>query len=572
VLARVVRKLGGRADQAWPLPIHKPLVIGRQPDADINLSPDPLVSRSHARIWRDANQWWIEDTGSSNGTRVRGRKIRGLGPVELSTGDEILVGNTLLELVVSSQPTVRAGPLLIEVQVAPAVNFSLVHCGAPVVETVTVQACYGASGSARLMLDLKPYAQARELVVPPLAEGATTTISRPQFALEYGVLQAQTERTRWPLKVRVDGVLARGDPIECWVLGHNEWSAAETHRESLAAFVLPNHPLVDQLVSELDLGDGDPSHVLEAIHNHLSTHWQLSYRLEPPNWTSPGQKVRWPHQVLLDPERRVGLGTCLDLALLYAACLENVGLQPVLAILDMGRWWHALVGVWRVQASGLEPVVLDRQRLLDEVEWIDATACTVAPELRRDTHAARQEATRILSEQPLQFALDVAAARNDGITPLPFAGEPLPSPAVVRAVEAATRASGGHAGANLLLGLLGIEGGLTRHIMAARVGSLDATVRRINASLQPDAALSDGGVRTARNLAATLARDEGSPMILERHLLSAVLLTASASLDAALAGLGIGREQLLSQVRTSTKAGGTQYSLLTEWKTATLQM
>src|SRR5262249_40575261 len=150
--------------------------------------------------------------------------------------------------------------------------------------------------------------------------------------------------------------------------------------------------------------------------------WRMSYRLEPPHWSSTSQKIRMPHQVLLDPVERIGAGTCLDLGLLYAACLEHIGLEPVLAILDMGEWWHALVGAWRVPGTylGLEPIVLEREHLLGEADWIDPTACTSSPHLHRDAHEAQAEARRILSERPLQFALDVRAARQDNILPLPF--------------------------------------------------------------------------------------------------------------------------------------------------------
>jgi pSer/pThr/pTyr-binding forkhead associated (FHA) protein len=556
------------ADRIWSLDVDRSLTIGRLPGADVHLEEDRFVSRAHARVWYADLRWWIEDVGSSHGTRVRGDDIRGRGAVALAGGDEILIGQTRLVFAASDRRVLRAGQASIELQVAPAVNFALHHCGMPIVELVVVQAADGPTPAARLSLDLGAYAEAHDLLVPALDSGTSTSFSRPAFSIDYGALQAQTERARWPVQARWNGELVRGDPVECWVLAHNEWSAAQPHRVSLAAFVLPNHPLIEQLVLELE---PDPPDALAALHHYFSTRWRLSYREEPPHWDSSSQKIRLPHQVLLDPVERTGVGTCLDLALLYAACLENLGLQAVVAVVDMGQWWHALVGTWRVPSTGLEPIVVDRQRLLEEAHWIDATASTTSLEFRRDVIGATAEAVRILSERKLQFALDVAAARQDHITPLPFAGEPYPSPAVVGALEAAriiAEAAGAQpSGASLLLALLGIVGGLTREIVASRFGSLEAVKARIRAQLTSGSAGSST-LRRTRDLARSLARDEGSPMVLEPHLLTALLQTPSASLDSALNVVGTSRSDMLTLVARRIATTPTQYSIFSEWQPA----
>ena len=48
------------------------IVIGRPKDGiapDLDLDPDKNVSRRHARIWREAGQVWMEESGSRGGTR-----------------------------------------------------------------------------------------------------------------------------------------------------------------------------------------------------------------------------------------------------------------------------------------------------------------------------------------------------------------------------------------------------------------------------------------------------------------------------------------------------------------------
>ncbi|MCH1868898.1 FHA domain-containing protein [Nocardioides sp. CFH 31398] len=66
------------------------LTIGRSRTSDVFLD-DPLVSRQHATLELGAMQPVLRDLGSFNGTHVNGRRIQ--GPVPLSGGDEVAIGN-----------------------------------------------------------------------------------------------------------------------------------------------------------------------------------------------------------------------------------------------------------------------------------------------------------------------------------------------------------------------------------------------------------------------------------------------------------------------------------------------
>jgi class 3 adenylate cyclase len=84
----------------WPL-IDR-LFIGREcagiePDRRL-LVDEANVSRVHAELRWDAatSQAYVVDV-STNGTRVNGRRIERVSPVPLQSGDQILVGTTILE-------------------------------------------------------------------------------------------------------------------------------------------------------------------------------------------------------------------------------------------------------------------------------------------------------------------------------------------------------------------------------------------------------------------------------------------------------------------------------------------
>jgi hypothetical protein len=84
-----------------------------------------------------------------------------------------------------------------------------------------------------------------------------------------------------------------------------------------------------------------------------------------------GQMIRAPADILT---RRVG--TCLDLALLFASCLEQAGLTIVVLLEG-----HALVGFWLTDQDFSTPVVDDAQALrkrvqLQEMVLVETTMLT----------------------------------------------------------------------------------------------------------------------------------------------------------------------------------------------------
>ena len=85
--ALVIRSGGGRVGQSYPLEGDR-LVIGRSPDAAIFLD-DVTVSRDHAVLVRRSGAWFLDDSGSLNGTYVNRRRIESH---KLEDGDELQVG------------------------------------------------------------------------------------------------------------------------------------------------------------------------------------------------------------------------------------------------------------------------------------------------------------------------------------------------------------------------------------------------------------------------------------------------------------------------------------------------
>jgi serine/threonine-protein kinase len=111
-VARLVIERGGRIGKEFAVAGGE-TNIGRWdadggifPDVDLDQDdPEAKVSRRHARIIREGQQFFIEDLGSTNGTFInRGRRLLPGNRHPLNNGDEIIVGKTFLKFVVEGAP------------------------------------------------------------------------------------------------------------------------------------------------------------------------------------------------------------------------------------------------------------------------------------------------------------------------------------------------------------------------------------------------------------------------------------------------------------------------------------
>jgi hypothetical protein len=99
---------GGRKGQEFPLEDGNNLVgrwdpeTGAFPEVDLDQDdPEAKISRKHALIRFEGGKITLEDIGSLNGTYVnRQPRLMPGNPVELKTGDEIIIGKTFLKLIV----------------------------------------------------------------------------------------------------------------------------------------------------------------------------------------------------------------------------------------------------------------------------------------------------------------------------------------------------------------------------------------------------------------------------------------------------------------------------------------
>jgi very-short-patch-repair endonuclease len=284
----------------------------------------------------------------------------------------------------------------------------------------------------RVRLFAEPdFAMPWEARVDHLRPGDTVVLEKIDLQLSPAYLFDLRERAAGVLVAEVDAdaaVLAHArQPVE--LLARDEWDGSGP-AEMLAAFVQPNDPAIEALLAQaarvLQRWTGDPSlngyqsrdprrvaFMAAAVFTALQD-LDVTYVNPPASFESTGQKVRSPERLL---EHR--LGTCLDLAVLAAAGLEQCGLHT-LVVLVKG---HAFAGVWLVEETFADAAVDDAARLrnrvgLGELLLFDPTAVTARPRVEFAT-AIEAAKRRVESDAELVWALDVQRARLERIRPLP---------------------------------------------------------------------------------------------------------------------------------------------------------
>ncbi|MBP0964808.1 MAG: DUF3320 domain-containing protein [Oscillospiraceae bacterium] len=220
------------------------------------------------------------------------------------------------------------------------------------------------------------------------------------------------------------------DSVE--LLAHDQWSGLTIMPEIIAAFVTPNHPSVSAIIHEASMflkkWKGTPSFTGYQTNNPNNVKLQMAaiyaalaqqkiiYNNPPASYEIIGQRIRLPHIVL---EQK--MGTCLDLAVLYAACLEAVGLNPLLFFIK----GHAFCGCWLENNTFADCCTDDvsavEKRIAADAEEMLLVECTdfvdgTEPDFDR---AAKHGKDHLINLFDFICVIDIQRSRGSGIRPMP---------------------------------------------------------------------------------------------------------------------------------------------------------
>ena len=157
--------------------------------------------------------------------------------------------------------------LVVRTELDRRINFAMQQNDVPVVKALHVENLTSELlNNIEVKVSSEPdFCQIRCFHIDTIPAGGTYSISTVDLELSSRYLSALTERVRGQLtiKLSVDGEerFQSSEPVE--LLARNEWGGLSSLPEILAAFVLPNNPVVMQVLREAAdlLGEwtGDPS-------------------------------------------------------------------------------------------------------------------------------------------------------------------------------------------------------------------------------------------------------------------------------------------------------------------------
>lgn len=294
--------------------------------------------------------------------------------------------------------------------------------------------------------------------LPPIPSGKPISISAVPLEVNGDALAERTETTMITVTVQVlrpahatanlpdqdtagrpaQAATEQGDQVlaeqkgQMAIHAYNQWSGAGSNPDMLTAFVMPNHPVVTDLMLEASqilrqwgkpvslegYQSGDPNRVRDlAAAAYAAIQKRNIVYAEAPASFEDSQKIRTP-EVIMEQH----LGTCMDMTLLYAACLENMGLNPLLVLIQ----GHIFAGVWLKRTCFEDTLTRNPQELLgrfgtgtDELTFVECTAMCAGENVSFDDAEAAAKYQNLAQLDKFWFAIDVFRARHAGIKPIP---------------------------------------------------------------------------------------------------------------------------------------------------------
>jgi hypothetical protein len=371
--------------------------------------------------------------------------------------------------------------LSVEIEVPKEVNYSLLHNQRPLLGKLTLtklvkEPLEDIQVTVELNLGSENYPFRCTLL--DLREPQMAMASMVQIPLTASLPRALQERVHSTVYIKVccGGRIAKESTRRVTLIPVDEWVDDTDNNPWLPSFVLPRDPAILKIIQSsrrflvgirddaaagfdgyqaVDDSLDDPLENVDAqvraIWTALVNEYRIQYINPPPSYSDQSQRLRTPTEILSS-----GTGTCIDLALLLASCLEYIDIYPVVVLLT----GHAFVGYWRsdarheaflemrnlpagVPAPG-DPVAREAQvPFVDQYGWrltklqydeimthiasgdlvmLEATYLTSASSF---AEAVKEGRANMRSKRQFDSLLDIRSARcaDPPVTPLPIIDE-----------------------------------------------------------------------------------------------------------------------------------------------------
>jgi superfamily I DNA and/or RNA helicase len=244
---------------------------------------------------------------------------------------------------------------------------------------------------------------------------------------------SETEKAKITIEVIEKDISILKDNIEIDVHPLEYFGGFQVLPELIASYITPNHPYIYNIkrkaINVLEnkglktsfegYQSNDPEQILQvmsAIYTAIQNE-EIVYSSLPPGYEAIGQRLR-----LLNTIQNERFGNCIDLSLLFAACLEAIDLNPIIIILKD----HAFVGCWLLDDKFPEVVNDDKTAItkrlskgISEIAAVEATSVCKGNNIKFRQALDLGEAQLVENENFI-LSIDIKRARSIRIRPLPL--------------------------------------------------------------------------------------------------------------------------------------------------------
>lgn len=327
----------------------------------------------------------------------------------------------------------------LEVQIIhiPLVNFAMQQNHVPIIREISlINTGENILKEVCVQISFEPdFAASCELHIESISSGAEERLSSVPIQLSTSFLSQLTERLLGYIHVGItsEKQLLFSESYEISLLAFDQWGGISVLPEMLAAFVTPNHPAITPVIKRASeiLGVWTGSSALDeyqtrdsnrvkkqmaAVYEAIAEQ-QIAYCTSPAGFEETGQRVR-----LYDDVLSHKLANCLEMSLLYAGCLEAVGIHPLIVVVKE----HAFAGAWLIPDSFPDSVNDDVSLLtkraaegINEILLVEATYMNQGTPQPFDAAVAHAN-DKLKETDNFMLFVDIVRARNAQIRPLPL--------------------------------------------------------------------------------------------------------------------------------------------------------
>lgn len=332
--------------------------------------------------------------------------------------------------------------LTIHKQTLPFLNISLYLNGLKPIQSLTIE---NTSDTDSLQLEVKitadlPCIEPFNYIVPFVPSKKDVQIPLENLKVNRDFLSklSESEKANIAIEVIENDVTLITETIFIDIHPLEYFGGFHVLPELIASYITPNHPYVYHIKRKAieileqhglktafeGYQSNDPERVLQmmsAIYSAIQSE-EIIYSSLPPSYEEIGQRLR-----LLNTIQQGKFGNCIDISLLFAACLEAIDLNPILVVV-LG---HAFVGCWLHDDKFSEIVNDDKTAITKRLsKGIREMAAVEAVSVCKGYNMKFIEALNAAEAQLIQkddflLSIDIKRARNQFIRPLPLQTDTL---------------------------------------------------------------------------------------------------------------------------------------------------